>query len=126
MKKAREDLARRRAQEIEEEKRKGWTQLAQGVFGARSEENEEKRTDSTEPSSSANRPTIGSTTISSAEEEMIKKEVRGTIQKVFPRINLRTDRPVFPNMDLVQMILENQILKLLTSQGLQHILHPWQ
>ena len=55
-------------------------------------------TESTELSSGANRPTIGSTTISSAQAEIIKKEVRNTIQKVFPGINLSTDRPVFPSM----------------------------
>ena len=38
------------------------------------------------------------TTISSAQAEIIKKEVRNTIQKVFLGINLSTDRPVFPSM----------------------------
>ena len=55
-------------------------------------------TNSTEQSSGANRPTIGSTTISSAEAEIIKKEVRDCVQQVFPGINLSTDHPVSPNM----------------------------
>ena len=44
-------------------------------------------TNSTEQSSGANGHTIGSTTISSAEAEIIKKEVRDCVQQVFPGIN---------------------------------------
>ena len=55
-------------------------------------------TNSTEQSSGANRPTIGSTTISSSEAEIIKKEVRDIVQKAFPGINVNTDHPVSPNM----------------------------
>ena len=68
-------------------------------------------TNSTEQSSGANRPTIGSTTISSAEAERIKKEVRDCVQQVFPGINLSTDHPVSPNKRIGKMNLENLMLK---------------
>ena len=54
-------------------------------------------TNSTGQSSGANRHTIGSTTISSSEAEIIKKEVRDIVQKAFPGINVNTAHPVPPN-----------------------------
>ena len=53
---------------------------------------------STEESSGANGPTIGSTTISSVEAETIKKEVRDCVQQVFRGINLSTHHTEYPNM----------------------------
>ena len=49
---------------------------------------------SMEQSGGANRPTIGSTAISSAEAERIKKKMRDCVQQVFPGINLSTDHQV--------------------------------
>ena len=69
----------------EAEKRKGWAQIAKHVLGAEFVE-EEKSTSSTSPSSGANRPTIGSTTISTHEAESIKEEVRKMIARAFPGI----------------------------------------
>ena len=43
--------------------------------------------------SGANRPTIGETTISTAEASMIRKEVRSAIQQAFPGINFSTSQP---------------------------------
>ena len=70
----------------EEEKRKGWEQIPQGVFGARVVE-EEKSAGSTSPSNGANRPTIGSTTISMQQAEITREELRETVARAFPGIH---------------------------------------
>ena len=70
----------------EEEKRKGYAQIAQGVFGAKIVE--EEPTDSTNPNSGANRPTIGSTTISTDDAETIREEARKTIARAFLGIQM--------------------------------------
>ena len=62
--------------------KKGYTQIAQGVFGTKVVE-EEKSIGSTSPSSGANRPTIGSTMISTHEVEVIREEVRKTMAEFF-------------------------------------------
>ena len=41
---------------------------------------------------------MGSTTISTEQVEIIKKEVQDCVQQVFPGIKLSTDQPVSPNM----------------------------
>ena len=70
-----------------DEMREGYAQVAKTIFGAKIhdlEKTEER--------------TIGSTTISTEEIEIIKREVRDVFQRVFPRINLNTDQPVSTNM----------------------------
>ena len=79
----------------EEKKRKGYAQVAQGVFGARIVE--EKSADSTSGNSGTNRATIGSTTIPTRDAEIIRKEVRDTMAKVFPRIQTPIGSIVQPN-----------------------------
>ena len=67
-----EALAKMYKETNEAEKRKGWAQIAKRVLGAKFVE-EEKSTGSTSPSSGTNRPTIGSTTISTHEAETIRE-----------------------------------------------------
>ena len=45
-------------------------------------------------------PTIGSTTISIEEVEIIKREVRDVVQRVFLRINLNTDQQYLQIWDM--------------------------
>ena len=78
---AREALPEKYKQAHMEKMKMGYAQVAQGVFGAKS--SEEKSADSTSKASGANRPTIGSTTISTSEAEVIRNEVRSTLHKVF-------------------------------------------
>ena len=81
-------MAKKYRENLEEERRKGWEQITRGVFGARVVQ-EEKFAGSTSPSSGANRPTIGSTTISTHEAETIREEVRKTIARAFPGIQAK-------------------------------------
>ena len=71
-----------------DEMREGYAQVAKTILGAKIHDPER-----TEES------TIGSTTISTEEAEIIKREIRDVVQRVFPRINLNTDQPVSPNME---------------------------
>ena len=50
-------------------------------------------------SSGANKPTIGDTTISLHQAKVIQEEVRSTMHKIFPGINLSTARPRSPVME---------------------------
>ena len=80
-----------------DEIREGYEQVAKTLFGAKI--HDPMRTEeSTERTSGTIRPTIGSTTISTEQAEMIKKEVRDCVRQVFPGIKLSTDYPVSLNM----------------------------
>ena len=58
---------------------------------------EEKSANSTSETSGTGRATIGSTTISTKQAEIVKKEVRDTIAKTFPRIHMLSGSTVQPN-----------------------------
>ena len=77
----------------------GHAQVTQGVFGTKS--SQEKSADSTSEASGANRPTIGSTTISTSEAEAIRNEVKSTLHTVFPGIHLSTAQAGSPNMESI-------------------------
>ena len=67
-----------------EEMKKGYSQVAKTMFGVQSSDVISAR--STSQSNGANRPTIGETTISTKEVEIIQEEVRNTMQRVFPKL----------------------------------------
>ena len=71
-------------------------QRTRHIFGV--QPSDKKSTDVTSRVSGSTKSTIGSTTISTEEAEIIKREVRDVVQRVFLGINLSTDHPVSPNM----------------------------
>ena len=72
-----------------------YAQMMQGNSNAKIVQ--EKTTDSASGTSSTKKATIGSTTISTEQAEIIKKEVRDTIAKTFPRIHMSSVSTVQPN-----------------------------
>ena len=80
------------------EMEKGYSQVARTVFGAKASDVNENVNygGSAKQTSGANKPTMGEATISSKEAEIIREEVRSTMRKVFPRINLSTAQRAFP------------------------------
>ena len=63
---------------------KGMRQVAKTIFGAKIHD-PARTEESTERTSGTIRPTIGSTTISTEQAEIIKKEVTGLCSAGFPR-----------------------------------------
>ena len=92
----REEAAKKYREKLEQERRKEWEQMTRGAFGAKIEE-KQIPTRSDDQSSGTERATIGNTTISTEQAEIIKKEVRETIAKTFPRIHMVSGSTVQPN-----------------------------
>ena len=76
---------------------KGMDKWPKRFFGAKIHD-PARTEESTGRTSGTIRPTIGSTTISTKQAEIIKKEVRDCVQQVFLGIKLSTNHPVSPNM----------------------------
>ena len=78
----------------DEEKKKGWEQIAKWVLGAESVAQRDSTSQEKQvPTGLKSQSTIGSTTISLREQQWIKNELRYIIGWAFPDIQTRVGNP---------------------------------